>query len=232
MTEPYECDEVADLLAEVATGAATGPDRDRVARHLADCERCRRELDELSWVADEVLLAAPEHEPPPRFESMVLERIAAEDRSPARRPRRAQLLLAAAAAVLVAAVSAGAVWQGTASERELAAGYRDALDVADGRYFTAAPLNDDDGVQVGHVFLYDGSPSWLFVVLDPAPKAGSYDIVVTVNGAERTAGRCVVTGTGCAAGDTLAGKIADVDSVRLLGPDGTEVRADLSRPNR
>src|SRR5680860_136670 len=223
MTEPYDCAQVADLLAEVATGAATGPDRDRVATHLVYCDPCSHELDELSRAADELLLTAPEHEPPAHFESTVLERIATSEGAPARRPRRGSLLLAAAAAVVVAALSSGAVWWATASERELAASYSETLDVADGRYFAAAPLIGADDSQVGHVFLYDGSPSWLFVVLDPAPGPGPYEIVVTIDGADQGAGRCVVTGTGCAAGGTVAGAIGDVDSVRLIGRDGGQM---------
>src|ERR1700754_3357233 len=77
MVDPTRCGEFADALAEVATGAASGPDRARVLAHLADCADCRRELDELTRVADEVLLVAPEHDPPAGFEGAVLARIAA-----------------------------------------------------------------------------------------------------------------------------------------------------------
>lgn len=232
MTESFDCEQIREALAEVATGAATGPDRDRVARHLVDCDMCRRELEELSRVSDELLLAAPEHEPPARFESTVLERIAAEGagegRGSSRWSRRSRLLVAAAAAVGVAGVSAGIALWATSSERELAANYRETLELADGQYFAAAPLTAADDSQVGHVFLYEGSPSWLFVVLDPAPGPGPYDIAVTVDGVERPAGRCVVTGNTCSAGDTVDGRIGDISSVRLDGPDGAQVAADLS----
>ena len=112
-------------------------------RHLNDCDECRQELEELSRVADEVLMIAPEHEPPAAFESSVLDRIAAS--APGSRPARrwfARPALQLAAAALFAVAGAGIAWQATTDDRELAAGYRETLDVADGQYFAAAPVTD------------------------------------------------------------------------------------------
>jgi hypothetical protein len=88
---------------------------------LASCPACRDRVDAMAHVADQLLLAAPEEEPPIGFESKVLDRVAAE-RQPAptpihRRRRWAVAALAvAAAAVLFAAALAG-IARGVTDER-------------------------------------------------------------------------------------------------------------------
>jgi len=224
MDESREC-EVADLLAEVATGAASGPDRARVLRHLNTCGDCRRELEQLTRVADEVLLVAPERESPAGFEGAVLDRIAALSSPPAAaRTSRAWRWLrpafAAAAAVVLALGGAGVVWQATSGDREIAAAYRDTLDVANGRYFAASDLVDAAGVSVGTAFFYEGSPPWLFVVIRDAP-GGTYDVVVSVAGESTTVTECEVVRNTGSAGATLDVPIRSIDSVTLVDPDGT-----------
>ncbi|RIQ36727.1 anti-sigma factor family protein [Jiangella rhizosphaerae] len=252
MVDPNRCGEVADALAEVATGAASGPDRARVLAHLADCPDCRRELDELTRVADEVLLVAPEHDPPAGFEGAVLARIAAlASESPAvpppspppapatdaepdavvtpLRPRRRRRALPYAAAAAIAALGgAGVVWQATSDDRDLAAGYRETLDVANGRYFHAAPIVDDNGEQVGHVFLYQGEPSWVFTVLDDTVDPGTYDVSVVTEDGTQPLAECEVDRTGGGAGSTVDADIYQIERIDLVGPGGTTLAADLS----
>lgn len=256
MVDPTRCGDIADALAEVATGAASGPDRARVLAHLADCPDCRRELEELTRVADEVLLVAPEHDPPAGFEGAVLARIAAlTSESPATpppvpppppppadpaqsepdavvtplRPSRWRRVLPYAAAAAVAGLAgAGVVWQATSEERDLAASYRDTLDVANGRYFHAAPIVDDGGAQVGHVFLYQGEPSWVFTVLDDTVEPGDYEIVVTTEEWSEPVADCEVDRTGGGAGATVDADIYQIEQVELVGSDGTTFAADLS----
>src|SRR5262247_1639424 len=76
MNETPECAQVRPLLAEVATGAATGYDLALVLGHVAGCPACRQELTELTRVADGLLLLTPEREPPTGFETAVVQRIA------------------------------------------------------------------------------------------------------------------------------------------------------------
>jgi hypothetical protein len=224
--DPNECAALADVMAEVATGAAYGADRARFMRHLADCDDCRLELAALTRAADEVLLATPAHEPPGGFESAVLSRIAAPAPKPAPRPRRWRRLAAATAAAAIAVGAGGAVWIATSDARELADSYRSTLDAADGRYFTAAPLLEAEGTQVGHVFLYEGDPSWLFVVLDGASSDGPWQVVV-VDGGEATVAVCEAEAGSCGVGATLDGSIHDIEEIRLVADDGTTVTAAL-----
>jgi len=66
------CDETRALASELALGIADGAERAEALDHLAGCADCRRAVAELTEVTDELLLIAPEHEPPVGFESRVL----------------------------------------------------------------------------------------------------------------------------------------------------------------
>ncbi|MGH3367658.1 MAG: hypothetical protein ACRDOY_10680 [Nocardioidaceae bacterium] len=54
-------------------------------------------------------------------------------------------------------------------------------------------------------------------------------MVVTMDGVDRPAGRCVLTSTGCAVGHTIRSSIRDVDRVRVVGPGGAHPVAEVNR---
>jgi hypothetical protein len=181
VTSKPECPEVRPLLAELALGTLTGHDRGRALEHLGGCLDCRRELRSLSEVADEMLMLAPSAEPPVGFESRVLERVGATRGARLRESR----WVAVVAVALVAALIGGAVvYAAGAADRELAGSYRATLAVADGEYFAARPLESGDGSEAGHVFGYQGSPSWVFCVVRAGTDEGSYDIEITAIGGD------------------------------------------------
>jgi hypothetical protein len=214
---------VADLLAEVATGAATGADRARVLRHLTGCAQCQRELEELARAADELLPLVPEREPPAGFEAGVLARLApAPAPAPVRRRRRTwRLAVQVAAAVVVAALGAGLVWWHTSPDRRLAAEYREALAVGDGSYLRAAPVTAGAGAVVGHLYAYQGRPSWIYVTVTNAPAPGQYDVRLTAeDGRQWDLGECVVARRYCGAGATITIPVDAVSAVRLDQPGG------------
>lgn len=169
------CAEIRLLLPEFALGTLTGEERAGVLEHLGGCAECRRELQSLVEVGDELLVLAPMAEPPVGFESRVMERLASD--APSRRRAR-RLALFAAALLVAASLAGGGVYLFGGSDRELADSYRDTLGVADGRYVAARPLLGNDGRDVGYVFGYQGSPSWIFCVVR-AGDDGTYDIEVT-----------------------------------------------------
>src|ERR1700752_4917556 len=80
------CEEIRELAADVALEIADGEQRAEVLRHISTCAECRRLIDELSEVTDELLMLAPVEEPPVGFESRVVERL--ELRTPRRRAAR------------------------------------------------------------------------------------------------------------------------------------------------
>jgi hypothetical protein len=180
MSSNLPCGDVRPQLPELALGTLTGQERARVLEHLVKCPGCRRELSSLSEVGDELLRLTPSAEPPVGFETRTLERLLGPGR---RRPeRRRRWLTVAAAAVIAASVGGSAAYLWGGADRELAASYRETLAVAEGEYFAARPLRDDGGSQVGHVFGYQGSPSWIFCVVRAGRGGGTYDIEVTVRG--------------------------------------------------
>jgi hypothetical protein len=165
------CEEIRDLTAELALGIADGEERAEALRHLSTCAECRREVEQLSQVADELLLLAPVQEPPAGFESRVVEAMGLE-----RRPRRrrwfspgwlAPRLGPALAAAAVTAAALIAVYQ---DDRQTADRYRAVLDQANGQYFLAERLADGTGAGGGVAFGYEGSPAWLFVTVTPAHR--------------------------------------------------------------
>lgn len=107
-----------------------------------------------------------------------------------RRHRARRAVLAAAMGVTLLGAGGAGVWIAMAPDRDLAASYRTTLDTAHGRYLAAADLitdtgdagsTEDSARSVGTVFLYEGDPSWAYVVVRDAGPAASYDVVVTVD---------------------------------------------------
>src|SRR5688500_3336454 len=136
MAERPSCGELRDALAEVALGIASGDARARVLEHAARCTECRRLLDELTRVGDELLQLVPEREPPAGFELRVLERLSpTRPRGPLARlglgGRRA-LLAATLAAALAAGAGAAGVLVATRDERRLGGQLQGVLSRANG----------------------------------------------------------------------------------------------------
>ena len=216
------CEELRDLAPEIALGTVDGEERAEALRHLATCTECRRVVDRLSEVADELLMFAPVQEPPAGFESRVISALGFERPAPRRFARR--LLLRLGPPLAAAAVSVVALVAVYHDDRVTAERYRDTLEQADGRYFGAGPLRDATGAEAGVVFGYQGEPSWVLVTVDPGQRD-------RVSGAElvtrdkrtiplasfeldRQTGRW---------GAAIPANLYDVASIRLLGERPGEV---------
>lgn len=167
------CEQMRDLAPEIALGIADGEERADALRHLSDCPECRRLVEQLSEIADELLMLAPIEEPPVGFESRVVDALELREAARRRRPGwltprwLAPRLGPALAAVAVTAAALIAVYQ---DDRETAERYRETLARADGQYFQAETLADRAGAEGGVAFGYQGSPSWLLVTVDPAHR--------------------------------------------------------------
>ena len=210
------CEEMHELAADVALDIADGEQRADALRHLAGCAECRRLVEQLSEVADGLLMLAPVQEPPAGFESRVLERLGLFGRpSPARRLRRITLRVAPAlAAAAATAVVLVAVYH---DDHLTASRYRGTLEEANGKYFQAQRLRDPAGARSGIAFTYQGKPSWVLVTVDSAHRreVASGEIVT------RSGRRVPLRGFHLRSDGTWGGGIpVDVDqvaSVRLLG---------------
>jgi hypothetical protein len=173
--KPGNCAETRAVLPELALGIADGAERARALEHAIACADCRRELEELSAVADDLVALAPEREPPVGFEARVLDRLRVPERPRPVRARALRRLSFAAAALAAAAATAIGMVLAYGDDHRLASQYRAALQGADGKYFQSGHLRAADGTVVGNVFGYEGSPSWVFYVLDARYRTGAYD---------------------------------------------------------
>lgn len=208
------CEQTRELAAELALGITDGEERAQALRHLAECAECRKAVEELSGVTDELLTLAPIQQPPPGFESRVLERL-----TPARPHRRARrLLVPIAAAAASAAVVAGLIFGMTSDDRRLADQYRATLAAAHGSYFTAARLRDAAHAPGGLVYGYRGTSSWVYVGLYANHRSERYRVELAL-----TSGRRVplpglrldpVTASG---GQAIPVDLRDVATVRVVG---------------
>jgi hypothetical protein len=223
------CDEVRAAAPELALGMLDGEERARVLAHARGCPACRAHLDELAGVAQEILTAAPVHEPPPGFESRVLGAMLPARPPVARRGR--WRLRPALAAVVVLLVAGGATWitlAQTRDERRLGAHYREVLALAGGKYLAARELRDAAGAKRGIVFLYQGDQPWVTVVLAAAASDGRWRVgLATRAGATRELGGFDPAKTGPVWGHALPVSVRELADVRLTGADGRDLRAQL-----
>jgi hypothetical protein len=225
MSDDSRCDEVRELVAEVALGIAAGDERARVLDHVADCPRCRRCLAEVVEVADELLLLAPVAEPPAGFEPGVLQRLDEETRRRRRahwsRPRWRRALAPVAAALAAAAATLAGMYVATDDDRDAASAYRRALQQANGSYFGALPLREPGGRRAGLVFGYAGSPSWLFVLVQGAHGSGRRDVELQItNGRRIRLGSFEVDRGRGSFGQTLPVALREVARVTVLDRTG------------
>lgn len=205
----FGCIELRDMVAELAVGALGGGERARAVAHLSVCPHCRQEAADLTRVADDLLLLAPETEPPPGFESRVLASLG-RHRSATRPPARHRLrMLAAAAALIVAAVGGGVAARVTAPDEEPA------------QVRTALALSAS-GRATCRVVVTGGDPASLVLTLDGS-SGFSADYVVEAQpatGDPIPLGRfSLVDGHGMFA-TTVGVDGADLRSVRVFDTEG------------
>jgi predicted anti-sigma-YlaC factor YlaD len=224
MSEWRRCAEVQELIPELAMGVAPGDERAMALNHLATCAECRQALEETSATVDELLLLAPQHEPTPGFDARVIEALAVD--RPSRSRHVSRYVLAAAAVVLAVSLGAGVTrWMGS-EDRALASQYRDTLNAANGDYFRAAPLEGAQGDIAGHVFAYEGSPSWVFITVEDAPSGVHRVRYVTDNGLTHWLGVCTVRHRHGSWGTAIDVPVYALDSIQLVH-DGQTISADF-----
>jgi hypothetical protein len=219
------CEHTRHLAAELAVGIADGAERARALRHLAGCAECRRAVEELSEVADELLMLAPEREPRMGFESRVLARLQPPpSTAPRRAPRWRRALVVLAPAAAAAALAVGVVLGATHDDLRLADHYRATLATAHGSYFEAARLQAPGDVPAGVVYAYRGAPSWIFVYIDGGHRSTPYTVELALTAGERVPlpSFRIDPATG-SAGEAIPVDVHRVASVRLVGSSRGDV---------
>jgi hypothetical protein len=210
-------DEIRELAPELALGILEGEQRGRALQHLADCPDCRRYVEKLSDVADELLLLAPHRESPVGFESRVLGKVVPAPQP--KRRRRWRLVVAPAAAAVAAAAIVLAI---VAPDLRLASHYRHTLDEANGKEFESYALRDSGGDHVGTVFSYDGSPSWVQIDVDAGHRSGLRAAELVTDDGSRVPLHWFYLDSGGGSGGSIPMDPNRVSVLRLTGGPGTQ----------
>jgi len=227
MSEQTSCAELRDLSAEVALGTASGEERGMVLRHAARCRDCRAFLLRTATTVDELLLAAPEHEPPPDFEGRTIERL---KKNWKRRRPYVRIAAAAAAAIIAGALGGLAVWQSTSTDRQVGSYYRTLLANTNGDYFAGGLLKNSSGDEVGVVYAYEGEPSWVLIALRDIAASGTYDVYAeSTAGITMRIGTATLDGGNSSWGSEIEIPVHDVGEFRLKDSSGNELVASFSR---
>lgn len=203
-----DCTALEAVAPELALGIADGAERAAAISHLAQCPGCRQLVEGLGRVADDLLLLAPEVEPPLGFEARVHDRIVAAGSS-GRTRKGPRFRVAAAALALVAAAAAGGL--------------------AVGRMTASEPVNVSTGVSTSgggtcRVVAVAGHPTELVVRLDePGETRGDYrvDAVPARGGASVALGALHLQGGLGMLDATLPAGTGPVSAVRVTDAGGT-----------
>ena len=200
------CVDVRPLAPDVALDLLTGDERAAALEHLATCAGCRLEVEELSSVADSLLVLGPSVPPGPDFEATVLARMAEEGAPPAPVPSAGWRWVRP---VLVSAcLAVGAALLLTAPRPD--PGVRRAS-------FVAA-----DGRVSGTVLLAEGEPDHMTCTVDDDRFTGPYTVeLVLRDGTRREVGGFDVEGGGSTWATRLPVDDDSVLAVEVLSPDGT-----------
>jgi hypothetical protein len=220
------CEQTRAIAAELALGIADGEQRAQALRHLADCADCRRALEDLTAIADELLMLAPEREPPAGFESRVLARLQpAPEPADSRRRRGWFRVLVPVSAAAAAALAAVAIALGaTSDDRHLAQQYRATLAAAHGSSFEATRLYAAGRMRAGVVYGYRGTPSWIFVATYKPYHSTAYSVELVTNDGRRVALPSLrLDPRSGSAGQAIPLDLQDVSAVRLVGPGRGDV---------
>jgi len=170
MTEPngMSCRDFDDVAAELALGVLTGRERAEAVAHLDECDSCREHVRQLSLTGEEMLGLLPTREPPEGFESRVMDRLGVATK-PKRLNWSRRMLTTAAVALGVVACGIGG-WAMRGATTATPAGNTAQAPLREAALLTAAHQ------KAGEIYIYDGSPRWLYMGFDS--KSSSNETVV------------------------------------------------------
>ena len=156
-----DCDDLAEMTADLALGVLTGRARAQAIMHLDGCGTCRERIRDLALTGEELLGLLPGREPPAGFETRVMGRLGFTGRHRRHPPGRRRWMLPAAAATIIAVAAGLGGW----GMRGAAPASPPAVSVAQPALHTAA-LTTASHQTIGTIFLYNGRPGWLYMNVD------------------------------------------------------------------
>ncbi|HEX4700994.1 MAG TPA: hypothetical protein VH352_02595 [Pseudonocardiaceae bacterium] len=163
------CAKMRELAPELALDVLTGYERATAQAHLNACPQCREYVSSLTLIGDRMLTLVPGAEPPVGFEDRVLARLGMSA-PPARQPRRRRwpmAFAAAAAAAVLFGLGGWAIGDIASQGASVTAGG------VSHPVLRFAQLRTTDQRQVGQVFTYEGSPSWVYMSVATTTKTGT-----------------------------------------------------------
>jgi len=223
------CEEFANVAAELALGVLTGRERAQALAHLDRCDACLTEVRQLTLTGEELLGLLPAVEPPAGFETRVLARIGIETPAPAPAPAarsrawrlphwpaarppgitRKMLATAAVVTALVGAVLGG--W-----------GLRSATaPTTASSPLSSAALVSADHQDSGKIFVYNGTPRWLYMGITMVSANGTVICqLVGKDGHVTTVGSFQVTNGYGEWGSAVPAGAGALAGARLVTPGG------------
>lgn len=205
------CTTVREAAAEYALGILPPGEREHVAAHLLRCGDCRREVDDMTRIGDELMELIPAAEPPLGFDRKVLVAV----RSPRRRfgpSGTGRSWVAGGVAGLVAAAAAVAVLfgLGAGSGRPVHTTEQSAQLVSDGHV-------------IGTVYT-EGNPLWVWMKVEGAAVSGpvTCDVVEGDGSVVELGSFDLVGGSGSWAAPAPS-KVARISGTRLVTAGGRVV---------
>jgi hypothetical protein len=210
------CEQYSNELAELALGVLTGRERAQVLAHVQSCPGCADELEHLARVADIVVQAAPEMEPPLGFEVRLFEQMGVTDVRRQRRRLRPSRWTTAVVGVAAAALALGlGLGLTSSSPKPTVTG------LAHGQQVATAALTEN-GQTVGHVVIVGGHRPWMSMMLADSPVHGTVNcVVVTNDGVTHRVGTFVAHEGYGAWSAPLHVDPADVRMAEVVSPSGT-----------
>lgn len=200
-----------DVLAALALGELSGRERADALGHLLGCGACREQVDAMVAVSEQLLLAAPEAEPPVGFESAVVDRLVPDGTVGRRRHRFALAAVAVAAALaLVVAGVVGARLRPTSDDLDRAA------------------MITPEGREVGTAWTHAGDPSWVLVSVpgwevweDPDAPPIEYELLAALDdGTEMSLGTVSFAGDDGSWATTTAVDTGRISTVAIVDTTG------------
>lgn len=218
------CQDLEQLAPELGLGVLSGMARAAALAHADRCAPCRSLIADMTEVGDAILQLGPEAEPPVGFETRVWGRRQSQIAAPvAARSRWRWAAGAAAAAVVAAGVGAG-LGTGLAGGSGPRVAHAPAFAALGARDVRAAPLRRY-GREVGQVFAYSGSPSWVFMTVSAgwAPQRVTCELVTRAGRRLDVGTFTVATGYWSSWGATIPVHPGSISRVELVAPGGTVV---------
>ncbi len=233
---PMTCEQLHQVVPEVALGVLSGSERADALGHLQDCPACQVIVDEMARVSDALLFLAPEEDPPLGFENRVAAALGLEGQPRARhsarrisriRVTRRTWTIGGSALAGVAACAAGlAVWLGGGSpapSQSTSAPAQVAAPRGSVPSFKQATFRTSSGTAAGRVMAHSGRPSWVFMTVDePGAEGWVVCDLETTTGTVRLGRFDVYEGHGSWGAATPVA-IGSLRGARLVADDGTVI---------